>query len=599
MIVIAALLAACVAPAPSAQPLAGSSLSPTRTPFRPLLPVLTAAATAALSDLPAPTATLLITPGLPVERPTDGASATPLLPSATLPLPTASQPVNRQTLVWVDPALPPSYLQALTLPPELGRWVGDEPMPPSGVDLRLEAGSLHPVSYWVYALAAPFPTSTKGIAGQDLQAAWKSAGSGSFAGQPLLMDESTYHNLSAYWGEPAGGAVQVIQGDQLLSTAWEGRQAWAILPFENLEPGWKVLEVDGASPLDKDFDPSTYPLTLPISLNGDPALIETLYAAGTPSRLSPAANRDPGRLTVVAMTGVTALVRATAHTMEKRGVLYPGRDVRDWLRQADITHISNEVPFAKKCPFPDPFQADMHFCSDERYIQLLEDVGTDIIELTGDHFQDYGEGAMEFTLELYDQRGWPYYGGGANAEQARQPLTLEHNGNRLAFIGCNAKGGAYAQASLKHPGAVKCDLDWMAGEVARLRSLGYLPIVTFQHFEYYTYQAQPDQERDFRRMAQAGAVIVSGSQAHQPQALEFAADALIHYGLGNLFFDQYGVSQATRQAFIDRHYFYNGRYISTELLPILFVDYARPRPMTTAEADELFKKVFKASGWLK
>jgi poly-gamma-glutamate synthesis protein (capsule biosynthesis protein) len=521
-------------------------------------------------------------------------------PAATPSLTAASPIVAQPTFVWVDPTLPPAFLQALVLPAELARWPGGETDPPPGVSLRLEVGSQRPVSHWVYALVAPFPTAIQGVSSQDLQAAWKGTGEGPFAGQPLLMEESTYHNLSAYWGEPGGQAVEVLPSDQLLSTAWERRQAWAIVPFENLEPRWKVLEVDGESPLHKGFDPATYPLTLPISLNGDPALIDTLYAryaASSQYLLSPSTNRDPSRLTEVAMTGVTALVRATAHTMEKRGILYPGRDVRDWLRQADITHISNEVPFAKKCPFPDPFQADMHFCSDERYIELLEDVGTDIIELTGDHFQDYGEAAMEFTLELYDQRGWPYYGGGANLEQARQPLTLEHNGNRLAFIGCNAKGGAYAQAGPNHPGAVKCDLDYMSEQVARLRSQGYLPVVTFQHFEYYTYQAQPDQERDFRRMAQAGAVIVSGSQAHQPQALEFESGALIHYGLGNLFFDQYGVSQATRQAFIDRHYFYNGRYISTELLPILFVDYARPRLMTTAEAEELFRKVFKASGW--
>jgi len=98
-------------------------------------------------------------------------------------------------------------------------------------------------------------------------------------------------------------------------------------------------------------------------------------------------------------------------------------------------------------------------------------------------------------------------------------------------------------------------------------------------------------------MAQAGAVIVSGSQAHQPPALDFQDGALIHYGLGNLFFDQYEVSQATRQGFIDRHIFYDGRYISTELLPILFIDYARPRPMTQEERQELLEAVFVASGW--
>jgi poly-gamma-glutamate synthesis protein (capsule biosynthesis protein) len=128
-------------------------------------------------------------------------------------------------------------------------------------------------------------------------------------------------------------------------------------------------------------------------------------------------------------------------------------------------------------------------------------------------------------------------------------------------------------------------------------------VATFQHVEYYVYEAQPDQVKDFRGMAQAGAVIVSGSQAHQPQAMEFykdektANESFIHYGLGNLFFDQYNLSEDTRQAFIDQHVFYDNRYISTELVPIIFIDFARSRRMTAAEAQPLLQKVFTASGW--
>ena len=179
----------------------------------------------------------------------------------------------------------------------------------------------------------------------------------------------------------------------------------------------------------------------------------------------------------------------------------------------------------------------------------------------------------------------------------RKALLIENNGNRFAFIGCNAKGGSFAQASESSPGAVACDMDWMAGEITRLKQEGYLIIATFQHHEYYSYAAEADQQRDFRQMADAGAVIVSGSQAHQPQGMEFLNESFIHYGLGNLFFDQYGLCPACEQGLIDRHVFYDGRYISTELLPIQFIDYARPRPMTLDEANNLFQALFSASGW--
>jgi poly-gamma-glutamate synthesis protein (capsule biosynthesis protein) len=302
-------------------------------------------------------------------------------------------------------------------------------------------------------------------------------------------------------------------------------------------------------------------------------------------------------MTVLAITGVTALVRATAFTMEQQGNLHPAKDVGSILQAADITHISNEVPFAENCPYPNPVQEDVRFCSRTKYIELLEHVSTDVVELTGDHFADWGSQAMLYTLDLYDQRDWLYYGGGANFKEGRKAITLEHHGNKFAFIGCNAKGGGFATAGTSNPGAVYCDWTWMQNKITELRSEDYLPIATFQHFEYYTYAAQPNQIRDAERMTEAGAVIVSGSQAHQPQAFQFSDGSFIHHGLGNLFFDQLDVSEATRQGFIDVHIFYDGRHISTELVTIYFVDYARARLMTAPERENLLRAVFSASGW--
>ncbi|MGW8250716.1 MAG: CapA family protein, partial [Anaerolineales bacterium] len=222
---------------------------------------------------------------------------------------------------------------------------------------------------------------------------------------------------------------------------------------------------------------------------------------------------------------------------------------------------------------------------------------TDVVELTGDHFGDWGSDAMRYTLDLYRQNDMPYYGGGYDLEDARKPLLIEHNGNRLAFIGCNSKEPGYGTARQDNPGAVHCDFDWLTAEIARLRSDGYLPIVTFQDTEYYSYIPQPKLIRDFHPAADAGAVIVSGSQAHQPHGMEFYQGAFIHYGLGNLFFDQYHMGLPTGQGFIDRHVFYDGRYISTELLGIRFVDFARSRPMTPEERQELLQSVFDASLW--
>ena len=493
-----------------------------------------------------------------------------------------------QVSLWVPPYLAETLGESLG-DPLRGLFVSDA----AAANVKLEVGERNLISRWVYAVVTPFSSAVQEISSNDLLSSWQDASAGVLGSQPLLMDQNTYEMFSAMWGAAADGRVQVIAKGELLDYAWAHQPAFAIVPFEALDPRWKVLPVDGGSPIRKDFDLESYPIKIPISLNGDPQLTGLIKS----NFEIPPTNRDPQKMTVVAMTGVTALVRATAYEMEKNGITYPDQDIRDELLGADIIHISNEVPFAEDCPYPNPTQADVRFCSRDSYIQLLEDVGTDVVELTGDHFQDWGTQAMFHTLDLYRARGWLYYGGGENLADGRKALLMENNTNRIAFIGCNAKGPSFAQAGETSPGAVLCDMDGMAEEISRLKGEGYLVIATFQHREYYTYAAQPDQQRDFRQMAEAGAVIVSGSQAHQPQSMEFLNGSFIHYGLGNLFFDQYGLCEACRQGLIDRHVFYGGRYISTELLPILFVDYARSRPMTLDEANSLFQILFQASDW--
>ncbi len=520
-------------------------------------------------------------------------TAAPTQTATSAPTAVPTTPVPPPPGIWLPPYLPQALRESLKLPSgfQLAKQEAG-----AGLRMDLLPGDESNSIPWVYALVAPFPTITDEVTLQDLQSAWKGGPVSGFQISALLVDEFTHTLLEKVWG-PAADLVRTLPDEDLLDVAWREKTVWAILPFEQIEPRWKVIAIDGQSPIQKAFDPSQYPLTFHFGLQGDSNLLASL-ASDSPLA---AGNRQADRLTTVVVTGVTALVRGTASLMELRGMDYPAQDIGPWLRDADILHISNEVAFAKNCPAPYPWEG-LAFCSQTEYIQLLEDIGTDVVDLAGDHFQDWGKDAMLYTLDLYKERGWKYYGGGANIEEAQSPALFEHNGNKIAFLGCNAKPPGYASAAPDYPGAVHCDLDELTAKVKEVRQQGYLPIVTFQHLEYYSYNAHPILQADFKRVADAGAIIVSGSQAHQPHAMTFQPEpdqtnVFLHYGLGNLFFDQMDEGYPTRQAFIDRHVFYNGHYINTELLTILFVDYARARPMTAEERQDLLTTVFKASGW--
>jgi hypothetical protein len=50
---------------------------------------------------------------------------------------------------------------------------------------------------------------------------------------------------------------------------------------------------------------------------------------------------------------------------------------------------------------------------------------------------------------------------------------------------------------------------------------------------------------------------------------------------------------------VDLHYFYDGRYISTQFLTAILEDSAKPRPMTVTERENLLYSIFEASIWEK
>jgi poly-gamma-glutamate synthesis protein (capsule biosynthesis protein) len=213
--------------------------------------------------------------------------------------------------------------------------------------------------------------------------------------------------------------------------------------------------------------------------------------------------------------------------------------------------------------------------------------------------EDWGQKAMRYTLQLYKDHNLVVYGGGEDLAASHQAGTIERNGMKFAFIGCNPVGPEYGWADVGWPGAAPCgDYKWMVDEIKQLKQQGYIVVATFQYYEYYSPEPRPRQQEVFRMMAEAGADVVSGSQAHTPQAMEFDNGSFIHYGLGNLFFDQMNVTDYTRDEFLDRYVFYDGRMVSVDLVTAMLEDYSQPDPMGPTERADLLTYIFQASGWL-
>ena len=544
---------------------------------------------------------------IPVASASGGNSIAASMASSTQKVVASATPTkNIPASLWLDPTLPGVLQEEIKT--QNGYQLADTR---ESADLSL-ALAPNPSSVdnvigqvqWVYALVAPFPTVTDATLSSDLKNFWLGNSVANAPLQKLLVSDETVAVFNALWGTSSSANVETVSKDQLATNDFKAPGTWAIVPFDELTPRWKVIKIDGLSPLDKPLDTSAYALKADFVLSS--SIQDTNLQAVGKTILSslPLTNRDESKMTVLMMTGTTALVRAIAYKMEIKGLDYPIEKVKDWFANADLIHVSNEVSFDPTCPYPDYNQHGLQFCSSPRYLKTLQDLGVNVVELTGNHENDYGSQYLESTIDTYNNLGWSVFGGGKTEAEAQAPVKVEANGNKIAFIGCNPAGPTSDWATGVKAGSAPCDMKYFTQQISDLKSQGYVVIATFQQDEIYNSYSYGDQlAQVFRDSANAGADIVSGSEAHYAMGFQFIGNSLIHFGLGNFLFDQMAVQGVPddniRREFIDRHIIYNGKYMSTELLTAELVDWAQPTPMTDQQRTAFLTDVFNGSFWSK
>ena len=489
---------------------------------------------------------------------------------------------SKKISIWMDADISKhSYLDNLEFPDtvivedkeEANFWIETQTYDPKESRIIVEE---------FYILTVPFINQTKNVYIEDLEKIW----SNKVQNNDLILwiqPDAEEDLRTIFKSEPGNQVVFSSEKPEECGTY----NCWRVMNFLHSDPEWRIITIENQSPLTSNFDFNTYQLAYRIYLNVN-TKSENVFQFS--DLIEPQSNFDQSLLTSVLVSGTTALVRNTASQIEQFGFDFPTRNLEALFDSVDIIHISNEVPFYSKCPPAVPVRKEMRFCSDPEYIETLKLMGVDVVELTGNHLLDWGPEAFLETLSVYEENGLETYGGGRTIEDAEKPLVIEHNGNRIAFLGCNLPGPENNWVSDDRPGSLPCDLDKLQNTIIELSQRGINPIFTFQHNEFNTFRATQNMREDFWKMAKAGAVIVSGSQAHYPQGIDFIDSSFIHYGLGNFLFDQ--MYSYWAMATLDVHYFYNNQYINTHQFPIINENFGQPRLMNEEEAELLFEKIY-------
>jgi enterochelin esterase-like enzyme len=395
------------------------------------------------------------------------------------------------------------------------------------------------------------------------------------AGKPnnrLIIDNDLPQQLIRYNVSLAPN-IQTVPTQGLRDALWNNRESFALVPFVQVTTQMRVLWVDDAPIFD---DLANYPLA---------------FSSDTP-------NFDPQKFTRLTLSGVTALTRNTQVALEQFGIAHATSGIQAYVNQSDFFHMSNEVSFAMPCPNLGSsalLGGATSFCSLPAHFDLLTTLGVDMVELTGNHNADYGYQAYRDTYQWYQDKRISTLGGGTTLAQASAPLIIDYHGTRIAWVACNAAGPYYAlintsDSPIERLGAMPCDAINKA-TITALKQTHDVVIVTLQQIEVEDYVPLNEQYAQFRAFIDAGADFVAGTAAHKPQIFEFYGDGFIHYGMGNLFFDQ--PFWGNMRFFMDTLLLYDGKLMSVELFPGIIDDNVRPRLMTAEERQNFLFFMFR------
>lgn len=363
--------------------------------------------------------------------------------------------------------------------------------------------------------------------------------------------------------------------------------AVAFVPADQISPQVKLLAFDGAYYLDTFHQGAVFRRA--VFSGGGTAGLDGLMLNAYPTK---------DTTLKVNMTGVTALTRDMMKKLTSVGdATYFSQKIGAFLADADITHVSNEVSFKEGCPY-----STTAFCSPPKMIEALKASGVDLVELTGNHNNDTGNQYNTESINLYHSLGWQTFGGGLNTAEAAKPYVADQKGTKIAFLGYNFADapGSGAIATASKAGANGYSVDKVKADIASAKTQGEFVIVDVQFWECYAY---PDgfvefpecdvpigqQTEVFRQIADLGADMVVGTQAHQPQTYEMYDGKPIYYGLGNLYFEQTRWP-GTERGVILTHYFAGGKLLQTKLSPTVYDKDLQTHLMDDKDAVKLLER---------
>ncbi|MCA9390228.1 CapA family protein [candidate division WWE3 bacterium] len=357
-------------------------------------------------------------------------------------------------------------------------------------------------------------------------------------------------------------SIDEVSDDDYAAFLKEPTNAVYLIPLGELNSGLRVLNVNDKSVFDSNDN--DWELMLPVSSDLLPTAINL------------------NEVKEFVFGGTVVLSRGVAERIEKyNAVEYPWSAISQTLSSADYAFINFKGSITSNCVY-DGYT--LSFCGQPDYVEGMKLAGVDGVSVSGNHIGDYGQSGMKETIQFLEKNEIEHTGLGKKYPQAFEPLVAniqsdERDPYSVVMVAYNNVFGTAPCASEKDQWGVTCLLDQekLSKEIADLKAK-YDVVIAYPNWgPEYTHYPDPEKQIKWGRlMADAGADLVVGDQAHWVQTMEIYNETPIFYGVGNLVFDQMW-SEKTREGILLRVFLYDGQIISIEPVATKIYDYAQPR----------------------
>ena len=253
------------------------------------------------------------------------------------------------------------------------------------------------------------------------------------------------------------------------------------------------------------------------------------------------------------------------YDMEKKGIIGGiSQKLVDEMNEADIFMLNNE--FAYSTRGTEIIEKSYTFRAHPKRVDILKEIGVDIVSLANNHALDFGQEALLDTFTTLDEAEVDYVGAGVNMERAKAPIYYTIGETTIAYVA--ASHVIYAMdwyATDTRPGMIGTyDPTLFVASIKEAKENSDF-VVAYVHWgKERTHEPVSYQKNLARIYIDAGADAVIGCHPHVMQGIEFYKGKTIAYSLGNYWFNS-----SKRESGLLKIYLNPDGTTETQLLPAM------------------------------